>query len=309
MLGKLYVRKRIEDYNRRMDELFGDCELRRVESFDGTPIAYRTVGKGLPIVLSPGVFTSYMFFHHFKNYFKDQYQVLLWDYRGHPESGVPEDISSVTLENHARDLVAVMDDAGVEAAVQVGFSMGVMTILELFRQARERVLGLIPINGPYCEGFGVVSKSRKVQDGISGIMDFLSGNPWLLGWARPVVLLPLNIPVARKVEINPTMDTSDEMKLYFEYIAKMNWKAGFRALASMGRFDGSDVLDEIDVPTLLITGTKDKWTPRRIADEMRERIKGAEFALVPGGSHATPAENPEMINYRVDLWLRTHFRE
>ena len=42
---------------------------------------------------------------------------------------------------------------------------------------------------------------------------------------------------------------------------------------------------------------------------MHEKIKGAEFTLIPGGSHATPAENPEMVNIRIDLWLRTHFNE
>lgn len=309
MLGKLYVRKKVEAYDRRMKELFGDCELHRVESFDGTPIAYRTAGEGLPLVLSPGVFTSYMFFHHFKDYFKDRCRVVLWDYRGHPESGVPVDTSSITLENCARDLVAVMDDAGIEAAVHVGFSMGVMTILELFRRARERVLGLVPINGPYSEGFGFLSRSRAIQDGVSELMGLLSGRTWLVEWLRPVVVLPLNVHVARRVELNPTMDSADDMKLYFEYIAKMDWKAGFRALASMGRFDASEVLEEVDVPTLIIAGSKDTWIPRRIADAMHERIRGSELTVIPGGSHATPAENPEMINYRIDLWLRTHFHD
>ncbi|HEY5502492.1 MAG TPA: alpha/beta hydrolase, partial [Candidatus Anoxymicrobiaceae bacterium] len=94
-----------------------------------------------------------------------------------------------------------------------------------------------------------------------------------------------------------------------EYVTKMDWHLGFKALAAMSSYDGEDILDKVKVPTLLICGTKDSWTPERIADEMHRRIKGSEYTKIPGGSHATPAENPEMINYRIDLWLRTHFPE
>jgi hypothetical protein len=42
---------------------------------------------------------------------------------------------------------------------------------------------------------------------------------------------------------------------------------------------------------------------------MHRRIKGSEYTKIPGGSHATPAENPDMINFRIDLWLRTYFHD
>ncbi len=309
MLSRLYVKKKVAEYDRRMEELFADCEMRSVESFDGTRIAYRTVGEGLPIVLSTGVFTSYMFFHHLKDYFKPRHKLVFWDYRGHPESTVPGDLDSMTLPNCARDLAAVMEDAGVEKAVHIGFSMGVMTILEFYRQHPEQVYGLVPIDGPYAEGFAFVSGSKSVQAAITRGLRFLSGNTWLVEWFRPVLVLPLNVPIARRVEINPTMDSSEEMTLYFDFAAKMDWHAGFRALAAMGEYDATEILDEVDVPTLLICGSKDTWTPRRIADEMHRRIKGSEYTIIPGGSHATPAENPQMINFRIDLWLRTYFHE
>lgn len=128
-------------------------------------------------------------------------------------------------------------------------------------------------------------------------------------WLRPVLVLPINVPIAKKVEINPTMEASEEMTLYFDYAAKMDWHAGFQALSAMGGYDATEVLDTVDVPTLLISGSKDTWTPRRIADEMHRRVKGSEYTIIPVGSHATPAENPEMINFRIDLWLRTCFHE
>jgi pimeloyl-ACP methyl ester carboxylesterase len=308
MLTKWYIKKKIGQYDCRMEELFGDCEEHSVKSFDGTRIAYRTIGEGEPtIVHCPGVFTSYMFFHYMKDYFFPRHRLVFWDYRGHPESEIPEDLESITLENCARDLKAVMDDAGVRKAVLTGHSMGVMTILEFYRRFPRRVQGLIPINGPYRHGFEFAAETEKGQERLIGALRFLSHNPWLMGWFRPIVILPINVPIAKKVEINPTMCPSEEMTLYFDYVAKMDWHAGFQALSAMGVYDGSDILDTVKVPTLVVCGDSDTWAPRKIAEELHRRISGSEIVVIPGGSHATPAENPQMINYRIDLFLKEHF--
>ena len=309
MLRKMYLKRKFKEYDQGMSELFADCDERSVKSFDGTRIAYRTVGEGLPLVVTPGVFTTYMFFHYMKDYFSPRHQVIMWDYRGHPDSEVPADLDSITIENCARDLKVVLDDAGVDKAIVIGFSMGVMTILEFYNRYPKRVLGLIPINGPYAEGFGFVSESETVQDALVSGLEFLSEYTWLVEWFRPIMVTPINIPIAKRVELNPTLCSDEDMKLYFDYAAKMDWHAGFQALAAMGKYDGTDVLDKVKVPTLLICGENDTWTPRRIADEMHRRIKGSEYTTIPGGSHATPAENPEMINFRIDLFLRTHFHD
>lgn len=308
MLTRWYIRRKVRQYDCRMEELFADCDAASVESFDGTRIAYRTVGDGSPaIVHCPGVFTSYMFFHFLKDYFKPGHKMVFWDYRGHPESEVPEDLESITLENCARDLKAVMDDAGIDKAVLTGHSMGVMTMLEFYRQFPERVAGLVPINGPYRAGFEFAAETPKGQARLTRALKYLSKYPWLMEWFRPVVVLPLNFPIAKKVEINPTMCPQEEMTLYFDYVAKMDWHAGFQGLSAMAVYDGSEILETVKVPTLIICGETDTWAPKYIAEQMHSRIAGSEFAVIPGGSHATPVENPQMINYRIDLFLREHF--
>lgn len=307
MLRKRFINKKIAEYDENMCELFGDCEDRSAKSFDGTRIAYRVIGEGEPaIVVCPGVFTTYMFFHYMKDYFSPRHKMIFWDYRGHPDSDVPEDLCSFTIENCARDLKAVMDDAGVEKAVLIGFSMGVMAVLEFYRRWPGRVLGIVPINGPYGHVF---SQKEPVEKAITAVLDFMSSHTWLVEWFRPVIVLPINMPIAKRVELNPTMLADKEMTLYFEYVTKMDWHLGFKALAAMSSYDGEEILDTIKVPTLLICGTKDSWTPKRIADEMHRRIKGSEYTKIPGGSHATPAENPDMINFRIDLWMRTYFHD
>ena len=66
--------------------------------------------------------------------------------------------------------------------------------------------------------------------------------------------------------------------------------AALGAMAS--RPDMTDSLAEIRVPTLVVVGEHDAISP---VEEMRgiaERIPGAEFAVIPGGRHMSPLENP-----------------
>ncbi len=308
LLKKWWIQRKICEYDRTMDELFADCELNEVRSFDGTKIVYRSVGEGYPpIVHCSGVFTSYMFFHFMKDYFSPRNRMVFWDYRGHAPSETPENLESINIPNCARDLKAVMDDAGIEKAVLTGHSMGVMTIIEFYRQFRERVLGLVPINGPYKRGFEFITRNESAQKAIKSALDFFSKRPWVMEWFRPIVILPVNYPLSKKVEVNTTMCRGRGMTLYFDYIAKMDWRAGFKMLSAMAEYDGTDILTEIKVPTLIICGDNDTWAPMDIALEMEKKIKGSRLVVIPGGSHATPAENPQMINFAIEIFLRDNF--
>src|SRR5207244_5385543 len=86
------------------------------------------------------------------------HRVLLPDTRGHGDSGLPRRpgykarhirAADMSLEHIAADLLEVCDDADVREAVFIGHSMGVQSILEVYREAPERVLALVAVAGPY----------------------------------------------------------------------------------------------------------------------------------------------------------------
>ena len=309
MLSRIYVRKKVREYDRRMEELFADCEMRSVTSFDGTRIAYRTVGEGLPLVEAPACSPPTCSSATLRTTSSRGTGSCSGTTAATRRAMSPMTSQSINLPNCAKDLAAVLDDAGIDKAVHVGFSMGVMTILEFYRQYPERVLGLVPIDGPYSEGFGFVSESQRVQSAITRSLRFLSGNTWLVEWFRPMLILPINLPIAKKVELNPTMDSSEEMTLYFGYAAKMDWHAGFQALAAMGEYDATGILDDVDVPTLLICGSKrhlDAQAHSRRDAPPDERLGVHDHS---GREPRHAGGDPEMINFRIDLWLRTYFNE
>jgi pimeloyl-ACP methyl ester carboxylesterase len=55
-------------------------------------------------------------------------------------------------------------------------------------------------------------------------------------------------------------------------------------------------LDEIGVPTLIVVGEHDVEDMFEIADRLEAAIEGAHTAIVPGGAHLLPLEQPDELN-------------
>src|SRR5205085_6345224 len=77
-----------------------------------------------------------------------RHRLILPDLRGHGDSGVGE--GPATMEKHATDVRAVMDDADVGRAPMIGVSIGGYLLFEFWRKYRGRVaaLGLCNTKAP-----------------------------------------------------------------------------------------------------------------------------------------------------------------
>ena len=68
-------------------------------------------------------------------------------------------------------------------------------------------------------------------------------------------------------------------------------------------------LGELRVPTLLLTGDADLYTPPSVLRLFKEHMPRAELVVVPDSGHAANWENPEVFNRAVLRFLRAHARQ
>jgi pimeloyl-ACP methyl ester carboxylesterase len=68
----------------------------------------------------------------------------------------------------------------------------------------------------------------------------------------------------------------------------------------------SDRLDEVDVPTLVLTGDEDVGDIHSIADRLADGIRGAERATIAGAAHLPSLERPEEFDRIVLDFLARH---
>jgi len=95
-------------------------------STDGVRIHYEVEGSGPPLVLSHWFAGSLEDWREFGyvDALRDEYQLLLVDARGHGLSEKPHDVEAHTTDQYARDIVAVLDDLGIETSHYWGYSNG-----------------------------------------------------------------------------------------------------------------------------------------------------------------------------------------
>ena len=92
----------------------------------GVRIHYSVEGAGPPLVLLHGFAGSLATWHEF-GFAADlsrDYQLILIDARGHGQSDKPHATAAYDLGLMASDLVAVLDELGIERAHFLGYSMG-----------------------------------------------------------------------------------------------------------------------------------------------------------------------------------------
>ena len=98
---------------------------------DGLCVAYRRSGAGPALLLLHGFIADGRFWRTQIDDFSRDFDVIAWDAPGCGQScDPPEDFS---MEDYARCLLALLDDAGVDAPHLLGLSWGGTLALEFHR--------------------------------------------------------------------------------------------------------------------------------------------------------------------------------
>jgi pimeloyl-ACP methyl ester carboxylesterase len=73
--------------------------------------------------------------------------------------------------------------------------------------------------------------------------------------------------------------------------------------ALIHRPDGTDVLKSIQVPTLILCGRQDTWSPPSQHEAMQQLTPHATLAVVDAAGHMAPMERPREVADAMLLWL------
>lgn len=297
---------------------FRDHECR---GYDGTCLYYRLSeaprghdqgepGEALEplwLVLADGIACDGFVWTHVIPYFAPRARILHWHYRGHGRSAAPSDFRNLTVPDLARDLDTVMDDAGVGRAVLLGHSMGVQTILEFYRSYAHKVAGLVPICGSFEYPLNTFHDSTLLKKALPWMRFGVKRAPRLARFmqsvAKPEMVFNFGWLMA---ELNRDRIRRDDMLPYFEHLASLDLDLFTTMLYYASLHSAADVLPEIKVPTLVISASRDSFTPGWLSEDMHRRIPGSEHLVLRDGSHAAPVEYSDLVNLRLEKFLVDH---
>lgn len=273
---------------------------------DGAPLWYELRGEpgGAPVVLLDGLGCDGFVWRYLWEPLTARRRVLHWNYRGHGKSGVPADDTRIGVEYICDDLAQLMAHAGLESAVLIGHSMGVQVALEFHRRHRARVRGLVLLCGSYGTPLDTWHDHTLLRVFFPYLKRLVERTPGLArGVTSRVLDTRLAVEFGIRTELNPKLMKSNDFGPYMEHLAKMHPLYFVRTLDSLKDHSAWDHLPHVDVPTLVVGGEGDRFTPVWLSQRMAEHIAGAEYVFVPGGTHTAPLERPALVNQAVERFF------
>jgi pimeloyl-ACP methyl ester carboxylesterase len=256
-------------------------ELARAE-VNGHSVAYRHAGEGSPLVLLHGFLCDSRCWRTQLAGLSDRFRVVAWDAPGAGSSSDPPDSFSIT--DWAQCLAGFLDVVGIECAQVLGLSWGGILAQEFYRLYPDRVLALV-----LCDTYA----------GWKGSLPEPACEERLERCLLESSLPPEDF-VARWVPEFFTQGASHDLKEEMSALVSDFHPLGFRLMAkSSADTDTTDLLPNIEVPTLVLWGDDDRRSPMNIAEQLRDAIPEAELAVIANAGHVSNMEQPEEFNAQV----------
>jgi pimeloyl-ACP methyl ester carboxylesterase len=271
-----------------------DVEHHFVTATDGGRLHLVEMGNGPPVVLVHGITLGVgIWVRQFRS-LAARHRVLALDQRGHGQSIAGTD--GYSFDRLADDVLEVLADRDVAHAVVVGHSLGgmVMQVAALRRPAElaRRVSGLAlvatdagpVVPGPLGRPVGRVSARVAARiarlaghrgKGVYPGSDLATWGTRLSFGARP---RPADVELVRSIS------------------SAASPRAVAKLLPELVAFDTRSELGRIELPTLIVVGTRDLLTPSRRARAMADCIPGARLELLADCGHLVMLERAEVLN-------------
>jgi pimeloyl-ACP methyl ester carboxylesterase len=277
-----------------------------ISTVDATPLYYELSGKEsnsereghdpVPIVLCDGIGCDGFIWKYLKPLLGEDRRVLRWHYRGHGRSRTPRDPRQVGIETLSDDLASVLDDVGIDEAIIAGHSMGVQVALEFQRRHRYRNKGLVLVCGAHSEPLQTFKGSDMLELALPALQRTVGAAPGIFrGIGKALLTRDWMYRLAAKFEIKEELLSQQDFMPYMKGLAHMDPALFLAMLAEAAQHSTRDFLGEIRVPTLVIGGELDTFTPPDLSREMAALIPGAELCIVHDGTHSTPLEHQELV--------------
>ncbi len=174
-----------------------------------------------------------------------------------------------------------------ERFAMAGHSMGGRVALEVMRSVPRRVCGLALLN----TGIHTVRDGEPQSRGHLLRLAYERGMSALAAEWLP----PMMAGGSRSAKLMPRLTAMVERSTPDSYAGQIN--------ALLNRPETLSVLPTIGIPTLLLSGSEDTWSPISQHETMRRRIPHATLFEIHGAGHMAPFERPNAVAVALRQWL------
>ena len=206
----------------------------------------------------------------------DRFRIITVDLRGHGESPAPAEEYSIA--ELAEDVLALIDDLGIERVNITGISLG-GAVAQFFAQAypeRTETLTAISTTTRFGQRRDWLDKAELVtEEGTQALADSVVARWFTPTWAQ-------RNPEIVQDFYNAIVETSD---------------SGYAGCChALAHFDSSAYLARVNAPTLVIAGQTDPSTPLEAVNRVRSGIVGSRMVTIDPAAHLVTVQQADLVN-------------
>lgn len=229
---------------------------------------------GLPVVFLHGVTDSWRSFEPVLPLLPAHVRAFALSARGHGDSSRPA--QGYGYADMSADVLAFLDVMGLRQVALVGHSMGTLVAQRFAVDHPDRVAGLVLV-GAFDTLFGDPGVTELFESSIVPLAD------------------PIDPAFAREWQASTVAGPVDAR--FFDAVVEETrkvpahvWRQAFAGFLQTPDFSGD--LARLAVPSLLVWGDRDAYTPRERQDRLLAALPGARLVVHEGVGHAPHWENP-----------------
>ena len=257
----------------------GVCEA------NGINIHYlRTGGCKPPVVLLHGLTASGACWIPLARALEGEYDVVMPDARGHGYSSAPR--NGYRYEDHAGDVIGLIQGLGLAAPVLLGHSMGGMTAVVVASQMARTIRGVILADPTFLSP----RRQREVYES-----DVVEQHRRLLSSSRGDLLAEARVrhPHRSPEFIEPLTE------------ARLQTQIGAFDVLVPPNPDYHELVSAICVPILLVIGDNGAAVSLETARELQELNPRLQVEQIPDAGHGLPYDQPKRFEAVVRSFLQS----
>jgi pimeloyl-ACP methyl ester carboxylesterase len=319
----LAVERALVGHDRRRDdpeagERFGRLRGAKhsVTSFDGTRLHVEEFGSGPCLVFAHGFSLTQDAWHYQRRDLPASFRCVFFDQRGHGRSGRPRN-DDYSLHAFAEDLRAVIDWTGESRVVVIAHSLAGMAALQfaaLFpEEVGQRLAGLVLVDTTYADALRGMTASLTARGAAQVQRAAITAGFRFIG------LDPVRANQLRRrgsdfgylgtrlfgFGSNPS---PSQVAFTDRLLASTDVEVWAKVFPSLVNFDLSEVLERIELPTLIVCGDKDRLTPPASARHMASKIAESRLLILEDAGHMAFLEEHEVLDAEITEFARQALR-
>jgi len=266
-----------------------DIMFDRIQLPNNIDLAYLDAGSGPAVVLVHGHPFDHTMWQPQIDLLAPNYRVIVPDLRGYGQTPLPPGKQVTLLDDFAEDVLALADLLRIDRFALAGLSLGGQIALETWRQAPERIRGLVladtfaSLDTPQQKQTRLATANRFEREGMAGYAGEVLEK--MITPANARALPAVAAQVARMIDQSNPLGAAAALR------------------GRTRRRDYLPLLGQIEAPTLIVVGREDAYTPVPFAEEMRRGIRGSRLEIVEEAGHMPNLERPEAFNALLELFL------